>query len=577
MALLVPKIPFTDPPGFIERHWMGLPKSAQIALVVVAVLLVLVGMVLFLRWMKRLMPRGHVWGFAGLSLTSFAVFVFFVIRLPETRGTIFVLSDQLYRLGAALSGTALVGGLIWLLLPYVLDLVQDRTFVQFVATRHVRRGRSGFLSVISVLSVLGVGISAFALCAVISVMGGFGADLKRKILANNAHILVDFENYGGFEDWEKPLNEVRLVPGVNAATPVVGGEAMASSSNNTAGLLVRGIDTDTIGTVIELLDNIEVGSFDYLKNPIELARLPPDTPIGKGPSGETYLKGPDSAPWLDALDEDVRKAVKPDDVFPGIIVGRELARTLHLYVGDEVTLVSPLGDLGPMGVMPRSVNFRVAAIFYSGMYEYDSSHAYMDIRTAQDFLDLGLNVTSLEIKVDNADQVEKVGAAVEQVLGREDLRVRDWKQLNKNLFSALKLEKIMTFIILLLAIIVSSFCIICTLLLMVTEKSKEIAILKAMGATDTAILRVFMSEGLIIGTIGTVFGVATGFAACFGLKSTGLRLDPNVYYVDRLPISIDPLEYAMIAVAAIGITALATVYPAVAASRLRPVEGIRYE
>jgi lipoprotein-releasing system permease protein len=251
---------------------------------------------------------------------------------------------------------------------------------------------------------------------------------------------------------------------------------------------------------------------------------------------------------------------------------------LHVYVGDELTLVSPLGDLGPMGVMPRSRRFRVAAIFYSGMYEYDSSHAYMKLEAAQEFLDLKHLITAIEMRAENAERVTELRPRLsEAIADRKNLRVRDWKELNKNLFSALQLEKIATFIILSVAIAVASFCIICTLLLMVTEKSKEIAILKAIGASDGAIRRIFMSEGMLIGGTGTVFGIVTGLMAMKGLEYFGVRLDPDVYYVDKLPISVDWLDYTLVAVTALVITTLATVYPAVAASRLRPVDGIRYE
>src|SRR5687768_10578946 len=231
-----------------------------------------------------------------------------------------------------------------------------------------------------------------------------------------------------------------------------------------------------------------------------------------------------------------------------------------------------------MGIMPRSRRFRVAAIFYSGMYEYDASHAYMNLDVAQSFLDLKQNVTGVELRLQDAEAASEVRHGVEQaLLDRTDLKVKDWKELNKNLFSALQLEKIATFIVLSIAITVASFCIICTLLLMVTEKSKEIAILKAIGASDRAILGIFMVEGVMIGGIGTVLGVATGLALMLGLQWFGVRLDPDVYYVDRLPINVDPFEYVMVAVSALLISTLATIYPAVAASRLRPVDGIRYE
>jgi lipoprotein-releasing system permease protein len=219
----------------------------------------------------------------------------------------------------------------------------------------------------------------------------------------------------------------------------------------------------------------------------------------------------------------------------------------------------------------------VAAIFYSGMYEYDASQAYIALDTAQDFLDLRGLVTGIDMRVEDPERIAEVRPLIEKAIQDPKLRVRDWKELNKNLFTALKLEKIATFIILSLAILVASFCIICTLLLMVTEKSKEIAILKAIGAPDRQILRIFMAEGVMIGGIGTVFGVATGLAATLGLRWFGVRLDPDVYYVDRLPINVDPIDFALVAASALLITTIATLYPAVAASRLRPVDGIRYE
>jgi lipoprotein-releasing system permease protein len=481
--------------------------------------------------------------------------------------------------------------------------------VRIGAPRHVRATKSGFLTVISILSIAGVAISSFALCAVVSIMGGFGADLKHKILGNNAHISIDSlavaeggppglpaqgaRDELGHIPWDDLLDKVRVVPGVMAATPVVTGEAMASSQSNTAGVLIRGVDTASIGSVIDLVKNIEVGKFEYLADPSRISEMAEDEPIWIGRGGHRYLNGPrtqrrsepssgagGSAPIgadEDSLDADVADAVQKQDVYPGVVLGRELAKTLHVYVGDEITLVSPVGELGPMGVLPRARKFRVAAVFYSGMYEYDSSHAYLSLPEAQRFLDRPGTISQIEIKVEREDRAGEVRQRLSEALSGQELRIRDWQELNKGLFSALELEKIVTFIILSIAIVVGSFCIICTLLLMVTEKSKEIAILKATGASDLGILNIFMSEGLLIGGIGTVFGVVTGLVLCLGLLWFGVRLDPDVYYVDRLPINVDPLDYAVVALCSLGITILATIYPAVAASRLRPVEGIRYE
>lgn len=565
--------------------WGWLPLGGRLVFIAWGVLFI--GALVFwgLRRLSTSARRAMLWAMAVLGFIGTLGFGVWVSVLPEQSGSYFVLWHQFVRGATVVSAVMFVVGTMLLALPWGLDRVEGSGFIGYVAARHVRAGKSGFLTVISVLSILGVFLSSFALCAVISIMGGFGADLKRKILGNNAHIRVDTTDVNGFTDWQTPLDKVRTTSGVLAATPIAAGEAMASSNSNTAGVMVRGVDPKTIGNVIDLVDNVEVGRFSYLEQPEKLLELPDDEPIGIGPGGTKYFKTPRlkggklkglKGPKGD-LDPEVKKVIRPDDVRPGIVIGRELARTLNLFVGDEITLVSPIGDLTPVGPIPRSQRFRVAAIFYSGMYEYDASHAYVTLETAQDFLDLGQNITGYEVKVDREDEVTTVKPAVVASLGRDDLRVRDWEEMNKNLFSALKLEKIVVFIVLCLAVIVASFCIVCTLLLLVTEKSKEIAILKALGASDRSILTIFMSEGIIIGGIGTIFGVTTGLITCLGLMWSGTRLDPQVYYVDRLPISVDPVDYSLIAVSALVITTLATIYPALAASGLRPVDGIRYE
>lgn len=513
----------------------------------------------------------------GALVIALGGLVFWVKSLPSLRGSAFSVREMLIRAGAIVTGVVVVIVCLALLLPYILDRLEGRRFTSFVAARHVRSQKSGFLTVISVLSICGVAISSCALSSVVSVMGGFSQDLKRKILGNNAHIVVDMTAGTPFADYETSLAKVRAIPGVAGAAPVVRGEVMASSSSNLAGVVICGIDPQATRSVIELANNIEVGKLDYLEHPERLTRLPPNEVIGIGPGGEQYFKGAELPGLPDEIDPSVRAVLITKAERPGIILGRELAKTLHVYVGDEVTLVSPLGDLGPMGVMPRTKKFRVAAIFYSGMYEYDASLVYTMIDVAQEYFQTSNKATAIEIKVDDAERADRIAPQVVAALDRPELRVRDWREINKNLFSALKLERFATFIILSIAIMVASFCIVCTLLLMVTEKGKEIAILKAVGASDGMILRIFMIEGVIIGGIGTVFGVVTGLAVCTGLSWFGLRLDPEVYYIDRLPISVNPGDFATVALAALTICTLSTIYPAFAASRLRPVDGLRYE
>jgi lipoprotein-releasing system permease protein len=589
---------FEVTPGFSDDREVKGGTGSSTLRIASAVLLVVL-LVTAILWALRRIARSvggrmqRVW----VVLTAVCILLAaglgaWAAALPEPKRANFELAHQVVRVGAALSGTLAMICVLALALPWALNRLEGSGFSGLVAARHVRATKSGFLTVISILSIAGVALSSLTLCAVVSIMGGFGADLKSKILGNNAHVSVDSIGGDGSAlsnaldgmPWDTLLDKVRITAGVSAATPIVTGEAMASSQSNTAGVLVRGVDPESIGQVIDLVRNIEVGRFEYLSEPERLKSLPADEPIWIGRGGHTYLKGPSTTSHdFDELDPDVQAAVHPR-AFPGVILGRELAKTLHVYVGDEITLVSAVGDLGPMGIMPRARRFAVAAVFYSGMYEYDSSHAYMTLAAAQEFLDQPGQVSQIDVRVERQDQAPEVRQRLTQALTpfstegeASTLRVRDWQEMNKGLFSALQLEKVVTFVILSIAIVVGSFCIICTLLLMVTEKSKEIAILKATGASDWGILRIFMSEGLLIGGIGTVFGVVTGVVLCLGLLWFGVRLDPDVYYVDRLPIHVDPIDYAIVTIASLGITLAATLYPALAASRLRPVDGIRYE
>lgn len=516
---------------------------------------------------------------AGMAFASSALWTRY---LPPLHGSTWTLNDALVRASAIATGVLFLVTAVIALLPRGLDQLERGPFETYLAARHVRAQKSGFLTLISGLSIFAVALGSFSLSGAISVMGGFSADLKRKILGNNAHIVVDTTSQAAWGDYEPALERLRAVPGVLGATPVVQGEVMVSSASNLAGVVVQGIDPETIGKVIDLPKNVEApvripNKLGYLENPERLGHLPPDEVIGIGAGGEEYTKGPELPALGDDLDPAVRAAIDAPVLRPGLVIGRELAKTLHVYVGDDVTLVSPLGDLGPMGVMPKTRKYRIAAIFYSGMYEYDATHVYTTIGEAQEYFALPGQITSIEVKVHYAEAADTLTPAVTAAVDRPNLRVRDWREINKNLFSALKLERIATFLILSIEIIVASFCIVCTLLLMMTEKAKEIAILKALGATDGLILRAFMGEGIIIGGMGTVIGVATGLALCTGLAWFGLRLDPDVYYIDRLPIDVNGWDYGAVTLAALTICTVATLFPAWQASRLRPVDGLRYE
>lgn len=266
----------------------------------------------------------------------------------------------------------------------------------------------------------------------------------------------------------------------------------------------------------------------------------------------------------------------PRDVLPGLVVGQELARSLRLHVGDEVTVVSPNGDLGPTGPVPRTRAFRIAGIFYTGMFEYDMQMAYTDLATAQSFLRAGEGITGIEARVSDWTRADEVAREVHGTIGRDDLRVQSWREVNRNLFGALELEKLAMFITLGIAILVASFCIFAALVLMVQEKGREVGILKAMGADDASIVRVFLFQGLFVGLFGASSGLGLGYLVCFAAEHFKfIRMNPEVYYIDRLPVNVDGLEFSLVGVASVLVCVLATVYPAILGSRLRPVDALR--
>lgn len=466
--------------------------------------------------------------------------------------------------------------LLWM--PKLFDRLETVSAELLVAVRQLRARKSGFLTVISFLAFLGVGLGSFALCMTISIMGGFGNDLKHKILGNNPHVVINRER-GGFTDWQPLLRAVQALPEVSTATALVQGEVMITSQTNLSGVILRGIDPSQGGSAIGLRRELIRGSIEHLVDPARLNHLSPGDRrpvVGRGQlelpttrlDGLTGFSDPGS----------VRPPPgAPTDPLPGIIVGKELANNLHLVMGDEVRVVSPFGSIGPLGPMPKTKLFRVAGIFYSGMYEYDTKYAYVLIPVAQRFFNYRDGaITAIEVRLRDVDLSDTVVAAVTGPARALGLQVKDWKQLNQNLFRALKLEKLLIWLLLTVAIIVASFSIVATLLLLVTEKGREIAVLKAMGATDGFITRVFLAVGGLIGVVGALLGTSAAVLSAMVMKHVGIPLDPEVYYIDRLPVLIAPADYSLVFVTSVGICLLAATFPAVLAGRLRPVEGLRF-
>jgi lipoprotein-releasing system permease protein len=269
--------------------------------------------------------------------------------------------------------------------------------------------------------------------------------------------------------------------------------------------------------------------------------------------------------------------VAAGEVLPSILLGEELfARTLRVFRGSHVDVVCPLCKMGPSGPMPGLKVFRAAGHFYSGMYEYDSKLAYMALDEAQKFLGAPGEVTGIDLRTGSPDAAPAVATAVQAALGTR-YEVRSWEDLNRGLFMALRLEKIAMFVVMTFIALVASFSIISTLIMMATQKAREVAILKAMGAAGGAIRRVFIAEGVYIGLIGLAVGVPTGVIGCKLIEKYGLPLPTDVYYISKLPVVMRPSEILVLAASAMALCCLATVYPALLASRMRPVDGLRYE
>jgi lipoprotein-releasing system permease protein len=331
---------------------------------------------------------------------------------------------------------------------------------------------------------------------------------------------------------------------------------MLSADKNLTGAILRGIDVATVGTVTDLPKAVDEGDLANLDHP---ERIPP---------ARFGASGKDADPPAEA-----RKA----PVLPGIVIGRELARSLRVSVGELVNVVSPFGDLGPAGPQPKSRAFRVAAVVFTGMYEYDSKFAYIALPEAQRFFGAGESITGLELKVRDVDAARATMRRVLTALEGYPYRAKDWGELNRNLFAALMMEKVVMAVILGFIVLVASFTIVATLIMLVLEKTREIAVLKSMGAGLPSIMKVFVLEGMAIGGVGTIFGLILGYGTCLVIDKVGIPLNPEVYYISNLPVLVDPAQFGLVALAAMVLSYLATLYPAVKASRLHPVDGLRSE
>lgn len=403
-----------------------------------------------------------------------------------------------------------------------------------VGLRYMKAKRKqAFISVISAFSVLGVMLGVMTLIIVLGVMNGFEKDLKDKILGTVSHLVVMSHSSRTVNGWEKLMDRIKVFDGVKATTPYIYGQAMISTFGKVRGVIVRGIDTDTAGKVISLPRYLQSGSLGDL--------------------------------------------AKVTDGLAGIIVGKELAVMNSLRQGDVIQLISPQGKRTPIGAIPRVQSYRIVGIFKSGMYEFDANLVYMELSQAQKFFELGDGVTGIEVTLNDIYYAPKLGNRIEAALG-PPFWTRTWKDMYRNLFSALKLEKIAMFIILTFIVLVAAFNIIISLIMLVMEKSRDIAVLKALGATSERIMRIFIVQGMVVGVVGTALGAVAGIAGSALLaRYPVIELPEEIYTISTLPVYVEPVDVVIICLVALTICFLATLYPSLRAARLEPVEALRYE
>ncbi len=409
----------------------------------------------------------------------------------------------------------------------------------FIALRYLKsKKRHKGVSFNAIISICGVAVGVMALLVVLSVMSGFHEDLQKKILGANAHAVV-VSYRGAIEDYKFIMQQLENEPHIVSMSPFVLGQVMITSGKKAHGVFMRGIEPVSELKTTDILRHIKEGSIEGL------------------------------------ISEDKEKNSTSEVSW--IIIGRELAAMLGVWSGDTVNVVSPVGEIGPLGMLPKVKQFKIIAIFEMGMFEYDTNLVLTDMISSQEFFGYGSAVSGIEVRTDDIYKASAVRDSVNKKLGFP-YYARDWMQMNKNLFAALKLEKLAMFIILILIVLVASFNIISTLMMNVMEKQKEIGILKAMGATNMGIMMIFMLQGLLIGIIGTAMGVTGGYVLGKIIHNYEIiKLPADVYYLSKLPVKMKLVDFIVVSCSAIAISFLSTLYPSYHAAKLNPVESLRYE
>ncbi len=423
-------------------------------------------------------------------------------------------------------------------------------YEMIIGLRYLRaKRRQRTISLNTFISIAGITLGVAALIGTLGIMTGFKEDLQSKILGTTAHIIVQERGTNDMKNYTDVVQQIEAVPDVIAAAPFIFKQVLITSKTSVQGVILRGIQTEQEIQVTDLQANLKFGDLAGLK---DSSLVPPES--GRSLSGQ---------------------APSPSANRPGIILGKELSMRLGVFIGDSINVVSPVGPIKSFTMTPKIRPYTVVGIFESGMFEYDSSLSYISLEGAQKFFGLGDTVTGIQVKVKDVFLAQTIAQRLEATLDL-NFMARDWMQLNRNLFSALKLEKTMMFLLLVLITLVASFNIVGTLTMIVNEKQREIAILKAMGATPRSIMRIFMLNGLVIGLVGTGIGVPLGYSFLWLIQNYW-TFDASVYYISRIPVHILPLDVVLVATLAILISFVATFYPSWQAAKLDPVSALRYE
>jgi lipoprotein-releasing system permease protein len=410
----------------------------------------------------------------------------------------------------------------------------------FIGLRYLQaRQRETFISLITVISVLGVMIAVMTLNVVMGVMSGFEETLRDRLLGINAHVAI-VRSGEPMREYENVIEQIKTMDQVVAASPTIYGQVMLTAGSRVSGVVVRGVDPDRVNRVVDIQKFVREGSLAGLKtqHPVQVE------------------------------DRQV--------LLPGIILGERLANQLGVFLGSPVQVVSPLGTPTAIGVIPKVRRFAVAGILRTGMSEIDSTLVFMGLTEAQKFFDLDNAVTNIELRIANVNQSREVADQLQRRLGFPYF-AEDWTRLWPNLFSALQLEKTVYFLVLLLMVLIGAFNIVSTLVMVVMEKKKDIAILRSMGATQQSIRRIFLLKGCLIGTVGTILGVILGLLVCTLIANYPFQLPDGVFLISTVPVRVYSGNVVLVACASFAVCLLASIYPARQAAQLDPVEIIRYE